>query len=77
MSYNVYIDGPHTHLVVNRRDAYEASALVNAFIDLDERFHVEADLWNKYDRTAMLTPALLEECGGNIAKLCQFAPTEG
>jgi hypothetical protein len=77
VSYNLYIDGPHTHLVVNRADAYEASALVNAFLDIDERFHVDSDLWSAYDPTAMLTPDLLAECGGNVAKLCTwFSPAE-
>ncbi|MGW6949037.1 hypothetical protein ACWGHD_19185 [Streptomyces xanthophaeus] len=73
-SYNVFIDGPATRLVASRTDAYEASALVNAFLDLDDRFEVSADLWGAFVPDAMLTPALMEECGGNIAKLCQFAP---
>ncbi|MGW6855853.1 hypothetical protein [Streptomyces xanthophaeus] len=74
MSYNVFIDGPTTRLTVNRPDAYEASALVNAFLDLDDEFDVCSDLWGAFVPDATLTPALMEECGGYIVKLCEFAP---
>jgi hypothetical protein len=70
MAYNVFIDGPSTYLTVNRTDPYEASALVNAFLDLDDRFEVSSDLWGEFVADAMLTPTLIKECGGNVAKLC-------
>lgn len=61
MSYNVFIDDPrmgHAILSLHTEDAYDASALVNAWLDDECGYSVSSDLWGAYEPTAMLRPGV-------------------
>ena len=69
MSYNVFIDTPVQSLHINVKDAYEASAILNTVLDMGREYSVSADLWGAYVDNAMLTPALMDRCGGDVLGL--------
>lgn len=68
MSYNVFADKDGLNAAaINRKDAYEASALVNAL--LDAGYDVCSDLWGAFVPNAMITPQLLRDCGVELTQL--------
>lgn len=70
--YTVFIDTPDNRRAysITRGSAYEASAVLNAYMDAMTGGHlISSDLGSAYEPFAMVTPAMFEQSRNGVLPL--------